>query len=282
MLVPVTISIIIPTYNRLPLLQQAIASVIKQTYEDWELIVADDGSTDDTATYLHGLKDSRIKYLGLTHSGNIAHVRNKGTEAASGTYLMFLDSDDCWYPDKLAIQLQRTQEAGAQWSYTAYEHINASGETVAARSGRSTVLSGEITASLLTAEVGVSISSLLVSKKLFEQTGRFDESPLLNLREDYNLVLRLSLRATTLGIPPVLVQVREHSGRTTHTCTDAYERMAYVYSKFIRLTNDKNLQKIAHARRAKHLMAAAKLAFKQKNIRLGIRYSIEALKRVSS
>ena len=113
------VSIILPTFNRLTYLREAIDSVLAQTYTDWELIIADDGSADETRTFLRSIRDGRVKTLWLRHCGNPGAVRNRALAEAKGIYLAFLDSDDIWTPRKLEIQLNLTRSRGdRRWSYT--------------------------------------------------------------------------------------------------------------------------------------------------------------------
>ena len=97
-----TVSVIIPTYNRADLITQAIDSVLQQTYPDFELIVVDDGSTDDTESVVRAYGD-RVRYV-RTQNGGTGHARNVGMQHASGRYLTFLDSDDLLYPYALEIE----------------------------------------------------------------------------------------------------------------------------------------------------------------------------------
>ena len=97
------VSVIIPTFNRLGFLKEAVESVEKQSCRDFELIIVDDGSTDSTGGYLKGFP---AKYIRLEHSGFPGRVRNAGAKAAEGKYLAFLDSDDLWEPEKLARQIE--------------------------------------------------------------------------------------------------------------------------------------------------------------------------------
>jgi len=99
------VSIIVPTYNRSHLIGEAIQSVIDQSYENWELIIVDDGSTDDTRKRVEEFKDDRIRYYFIEHSGIIGNVRNVGLRYVRGDYIAFLDSDDIWLPNKLDYQL---------------------------------------------------------------------------------------------------------------------------------------------------------------------------------
>ena len=97
------VSVIIPTYNRSKYVTKAIDSVLAQTYRDFEIIVVDDGSTDNTKEVLKPYTD-RIKYLYQENTG-VSAARNAGIRAAGGQWIAFLDSDDEWLPEKLSIQM---------------------------------------------------------------------------------------------------------------------------------------------------------------------------------
>ena len=97
------VSVIIPTYNRADLVQEALASVKAQTFRDFEIVVVDDGGTDGTCEVLSAWRETRV----LRHPGRrgVSAARNTGITAARGQWLAFLDSDDLWLPDKLARQI---------------------------------------------------------------------------------------------------------------------------------------------------------------------------------
>jgi glycosyltransferase involved in cell wall biosynthesis len=99
------ISIIIPTYNRSALIGESIQSVLNQSYTHWELIIVDDGSDDDTQQVVSNFRDERISYHSIAHCGIFGKVRNEGLRRANGEYVAFLDSDDLWRADKLAMQV---------------------------------------------------------------------------------------------------------------------------------------------------------------------------------
>ena len=96
-------TIIIPTFNRSKKLKKAIQSVLNQTYKDFELLIVDDGSTDNTKNIIKGLSDSRITYYWQKNSGGPASPRNLGINKAKGDWVCLLDSDDLWYPTKLEV-----------------------------------------------------------------------------------------------------------------------------------------------------------------------------------
>lgn len=99
------VSVIIPTYNRARYLHRAIQSVLDQRFPDLEIIVVDDASTDDTAQVIEGFRDPRIRYFRHNTNRREAASRNTGVQNAVGDYIAFLDDDDVWLPDKLAIQV---------------------------------------------------------------------------------------------------------------------------------------------------------------------------------
>ena len=103
------LSVIIPTFNRASLLRKAIESVLSQTYQDFQLIIIDDGSEDDTSYVVSGFKESRIKYI-RKDRGGVASARNLGIKESVGEFLAFLDSDDWWDKEKLFIQLGEMQK----------------------------------------------------------------------------------------------------------------------------------------------------------------------------
>lgn len=115
-----TVSIILPTYNRAHLLPRAILSILHQTYPNFELIIVDDASTDETPRVVKGFDDPRIRYIRHKHNQGAAAARNTGIKASRGTYIAFQDSDDEWLPHKLARQMnvmtQLSQEIGVVYS----------------------------------------------------------------------------------------------------------------------------------------------------------------------
>ena len=103
------ISVIIPTYNRSVTLGTAIQSVLNQTYQNFELIIIDDGSLDDTCKVISTFSDQRIRYIKHTLNQGAPAARNTGIKKSKGKYIAFLDSDDRWLPEKLKVQLQFLQ-----------------------------------------------------------------------------------------------------------------------------------------------------------------------------
>ena len=105
------VSIILPTYNRAGLIMETIESIQSQTYTNWELIIVDDGSEDDTVAIIKKLNDSRIQVIEAGRIGIGGRVKNIGLKRAKGEFIAFIDSDDLWDPFKLEIQVNVLQES---------------------------------------------------------------------------------------------------------------------------------------------------------------------------
>ncbi len=182
------VSVIIPTYNRRPFLEVAVDSVFKQTLRDWELIVVDDGSTDDTADFLKG--DSRLSHIRLEENKGVSYARNRGIEQARGSLICFLDSDDQWLPVKLATQVDwMEQHPECPACYTDEIWIRNGVRVNPMNKHRK--YSGRVFRNCLPLCI-ISPSSIMMRSEVLENIGLFDES--LPACEDYDLWLRLTLR----------------------------------------------------------------------------------------
>ena len=120
------VSVVTPTYNSSNFIVDTIKSVISQTYTDWELIIVDDCSLDDTLEIVQSyiVKDSRIQLIQLPQNSGASVARNAAIKASKGRYISFLDSDDLWLPDKLEKQLAFMRSNYFAFTYTAYDKIN--------------------------------------------------------------------------------------------------------------------------------------------------------------
>ncbi len=214
------VSVVVPTYGRLPLLREAIASVVRQTFGDWELIVADDGSTDGTHEYLETIDDPRVRPIRLEHGG-ITSARSAGLAHARGKWVAFLDSDDLWLPGKLALQLRRlAARPTCQWSYTGYSLIDTKGAPLPERSKLlPRPVSGNILEPVLRFEISTPVQTMLARRSLIEEIGGFDQTiPFLS---DYDFAVRLAARSEACALPEILTLIREHAGRASSNLRDA-------------------------------------------------------------
>jgi glycosyltransferase involved in cell wall biosynthesis len=224
------ISIIIPTYNRARTISQAIESVLAQTYSDWELLIIDDGSTDETETAVRPhLADQRVRYVKQENAGPIA-ARNNGAQLAAGDWLAFLDSDDAWLPEKLAKQWAQAQQAGQPvLVYGNYYRINETGARLGEFFGQKTVPhAGWVSADLLKDNF-VTTSTVLLPKSVFIQAGGFDAKLGLVIGEDYELWLRLSTKLEFRYVSDPIALYRTHEVQLTKQKLKVYQSMVKLY-----------------------------------------------------
>jgi glycosyltransferase involved in cell wall biosynthesis len=183
------VSVIIPTYNRLPLLKEAVESVLTQDFEDLELIVVDDGSTDGTGEEMERYS-GRVKLLQHSENKGVSAARNKGILHAKGKYLSFLDSDDLWVKGKLKIQVAFLDD-NPQYPLCYTDEIwIRKGKRVNPKL-KHAKYSGWIFERCLPL-CTISPSSVMIRKALFSKVGLFDEA--LPVCEDYDFWLRVSVR----------------------------------------------------------------------------------------
>ena len=201
------VSILMPTYDRLQFLPAAVASVYAQTFPDWELIIADDGSGEETRRYLRTLTDGRVRVLWRAHCGRPAVALNAALQAARGEYVAFLDSDDLWLPGKLAAQLgSLSHHPDRRWSCTAFSLIGADGAQLCGRPV-CPAFSGSLRERLLT-DVVIAMPSVVVARSLMQQAGPLDEE--LTMCYDDELWLRLAAASELDGVDEPLTLVRRH------------------------------------------------------------------------
>lgn len=240
------VSIILPTYNRGDLLLEAVGSVRDQTYSRWELVIADDGSTDDSLSALPD--DARIRTKRLAHSGNVATVRNAGLAAATGSLIGFLDSDDRWRPEKLLRQVARLEarpEAG--WCYGQHDLIDAQGQPAPCRSGpvwhpREGLIAGEI----MRANAGVALQSVIVRREIAAGL-RFDER--LPFADDHDFLVRLALAWPACVVDAIVADIRDHAGRITNHRYEQTLAIAMAYGRYRGLVSDPALKRVCARRR---------------------------------
>lgn len=124
------VSIITPVYNSEKFIKDTISSVLNQTYTNWEMILLDDCSTDNSKKIINEYveKDSRFKYIKLSQNSGAAVARNTAIKAATGRFLAFLDSDDAWEPEKLDLQIKFMIENKVGFSFTSYKIVDENGK----------------------------------------------------------------------------------------------------------------------------------------------------------
>jgi glycosyltransferase involved in cell wall biosynthesis len=253
-----TVSIILPTFNRLEFLRPAIESVFAQTFEDWELIIADDGSSADTRSYLRTLDDQpRVKVIWLPHTGRPSVVSNAALREALGGYVAFLDSDDVWLPKKLETQIASLRRhAERKWSYTRFALIDGSGKRIdSARTRNWPAPAGWILEKLLKEETVIALPSVVVSRQLLEQLGAFDEE--LVMCYDDELWFRLAAHSEIDGVDEPLTLIRRH-GQHSGSDIIAWQDRRRVFEKALRTCRDGQLDSTLRKLRAEMSAGLAK------------------------
>lgn len=185
------ISVIIPTYNYGRFVERAVNSVLSQSYGDFEIIIVDDASSDETEDIIAQYRDPRIHYIRHKFNRGLSSSRNSGIMAAKGEYLAFLDSDDTWLPEKIELQINLfnagSNDLGIVFTGTKTYFI----ETSQTFSLPSPSYRGLVLKNLLEGNnLGGGSSSVLIKKKCFDDVGLFDES--LRSCEDWDMWIRIA------------------------------------------------------------------------------------------
>jgi glycosyltransferase involved in cell wall biosynthesis len=207
------ISVIIPSYNAARYLPQAIESVLAQSYRPFEILVIDDGSTDDTVSVLEKYRSS-IRYFRQPNGGP-ARARNRGIAEARGRYIAFLDADDIWLPNKLSQQVQCLERnAEAALVHSDIYYLDDETQLQSLREvGRASYVGNCYR--LLLEHNRIIFSTVLVRRESLAQVGGFDEQIRHASTEDYDLVLRLGRRFPFAYIPEPLTVYRIHNANAT-------------------------------------------------------------------
>ena len=185
-----TVSVIIPSYNRAHLLGKAIQSILNQTYQDFEIIVVDDGSKDNTEEVVRGFNDKRIRYIWHEVNKGGSAARNTGIKAARGEYIAFQDSDDEWLSQKLEKQMKVFEKVSPKVGvvYTGYWRLKGDKKTYIP-SSKVSQKEGDIHKILLEVNF-VTTQAVVVKTECFERAGMFEEE--LRRLEDWELWIRIS------------------------------------------------------------------------------------------
>jgi glycosyltransferase involved in cell wall biosynthesis len=197
------VSVIIPTYNRSSLVKEAVKSVLAQTFKDFEVIVIDDGSTDDTRNVIEGIGDGRVKYF-HKQNGGVSSARNLGLSKANSVYVAFLDSDDLWPENFLEVMLRELQKnPDYSAAYCARTLLYPDGRKVESHNAKYCE-SGWITRDLFR-KTFIQTSTICL-RRIALQKFSFDKS--LRNAEDSDAWLKLSTEIQFLFVPDIQVVFR--------------------------------------------------------------------------
>ena len=201
------VTVIIPTYNRSVLLPRSIRSVLNQTFQDFELIVVDDGSKDDSEEVVRGFEDKRIRYIRHEKNKGGSAARNTGIKAAQGEYIGLLDDDDEWLPEKLEKQISKFQGLSEGYGvvYSGFSYVyEKKGEII---SNNVPILRGNVYDSLIKGCI-LGSPTPVIKKICFQKAGFFDET--LPSCQDWDMWIRISKNYNFDFVPDILAKHYVH------------------------------------------------------------------------
>ena len=222
------VSVITATYNMGRYVADTVDSILAQTHPAVEVVVVDDGSTDDTPAVLAGYADDpRVKTVHQDNAGQTV-AKNRGLREATGEFVGFCDAADLWRPDKLARQLPHFADERIGVVYGNFQFIDGAGQPI--ETDRPATYSGRITRELLVDNF-VHFPTALVRRSIIERAGGFDES--LSMGIDFDLWLRISVDHEFLYLPDILVDYRIWAGQMSHRTGERLDNAFKLMRRFL-------------------------------------------------
>lgn len=226
------VSVILPTLNRAAWLARSAGSVLAQTYRNLELIVVDDGSTEDVEAAVHALADPRVRYVRREQTGGPAAARNTGLAQATGEYLAFQDSDDEWLLDKLHIQVDALQnDHNSALCLGTMLRVIDRGFRVFRH-----VLDGTVDLSRIASRPVAYTQTWLIRRQIIVDAGGFDER--LWIWEDWELLLRLAEQHRILSASRAIAVSERRADSLTQTKHKFIEAAEYIIGKHGRILSN--------------------------------------------
>ncbi len=206
-----TVSVIIPTHNRANYLPVAISSVLNQSFQDFEILVVDDGSTDSTAAVVAGFRDQRIRYIRHEKSRGGSAARNTGIRNSNCPFIAFLDDDDEWLPSKLQLltDLLKSSPAEVGAAYSGYWIVDRGRGRICGK--KTPAKRGDLSQELLAGNCIGGTSAVVARRECFERVGLFDEN--LPSFQDYDLWIRISKEFQFEFVPDPLSNYYVHENK---------------------------------------------------------------------
>jgi len=269
------VSIVVPTFNHAQFLHQALASVVAQTFQNWEVIIVNNFSTDDTITIVESFGEKRFSLINFHNNGVIAASRNEGIRQSNGSVIAFLDSDDLWYPNKLEH---------CMLAFDAHADVVCHGENWISDGihPRQVLYGPQKNAQytrLLYRGNCVSTSATLVRKDLLIDVGGFSIDLEYITAEDYDLWLKLAHRKSRFTfVPEILGEFRQHQlGASSSVERHLRSELAVVTSHH--QTNKTLIRNVIRfrRRRAKVFYSAGRTHMRGANSRQALRFLLRAI-----
>ena len=269
------VSIVVPTFNHAQFLHQALASVIAQTFQNWEAIIVNNFSTDDTINIVESFGEKRFRLINFHNNGVIAASRNEGIRLSNGSVIAFLDSDDLWYPNKLEHCMP---------AFDAHADVVCHGEYwVSDGMQQRQILYGPQKnaqySKLLYRGNCVSTSATVVRKDLLIEVGGFSVDLEYITAEDYDLWLKLAHRKSSFTfIPEVLGEFRQHQ-LSASSSVEKHRRSELAVITSHHKTNRTSIGNVIRfrRRRAKVFYSAGRTHMRGANSHQAIRFLLRAI-----
>jgi teichuronic acid biosynthesis glycosyltransferase TuaG len=228
------VSVITPSFNSQVYIEQTIRCVLNQTYYDWELLIVDDCSTDQTIDIVNNIakNDPRVKLIIQNVNQGAAAARNTAIKNASGIYLAFLDSDDLWKKDKLQLQIDFMQENQIGFSFTAYEIIDKNGLEKNKIVDLESPLFVDYS-DMLAKKATLGCSTVMLDRRLVGDV----QMPLIRTGQDYALWLSILKKGTMAHLlPKVLTSYRITPGSISSNKLKKAKRQWYIYRQLEKIS----------------------------------------------
>lgn len=222
------VSVIVPTRNRSRRLELAVRTALSQREVDLEVLVVDDGSTDDTEVVVSRLSDPRVRYRKRASRGGVSAARNLGIEDARGTWIAFLDDDDVWAPTKLSRQVAAMVAQGRSWSYAGDVLVDADLRILA---GAPPPPPEEVVDRIERHNsVPAGASNVVVGAEVLAAVGPFD--PGLTIGEDWDLWIRLARWGPPGWVRDPLVAISYHAGNASRDAAEMLRQMDVIADRY--------------------------------------------------
>ena len=226
-----TVDVIIPAFNAANYLPAALDSVGSQTFDDWQIVLVDDGSTDDTAAVVAPFLErfgTKLKYIRQENRG-LPAARNAAVQASSSNFIALLDADDVWLPNRLAESLQAlAARPNAGLAYGLITYMDAAGNAMETFQGNAAPFEGHVASRIYMRKIELPCPTITIRRSCIDEVGLFDET--MRSTEDRDLWLRIALRHEVAFVPKVLAYYRV----SPNSMSANAQRMIEAQLQFIR------------------------------------------------
>ncbi len=248
------VSVITPVYNGSQTIKESINSILNQTYKNIELIIINDGSTDDSENIIKSVNDSRIKYYKIKNSGSPARPRNFGIKKSTGDFIAFCDQDDVWYPEKIEKQIKSYNLSNNKSKIgiiaTSANVIDKKNNVIDTFLRKLEYIPSPESYKKILLTNYITTCSVIVPRKIFNEVGFLDEN-LVGV-DDFDLWLRITKKYGVLVLPDILCAWRNLPQSLSSNKTKLYLENEKIFDKleltdkddYIKLGHKKNLNRI--------------------------------------